>query len=278
MGKKKKTRLDKYTNPWNVESPLQQTSAHRHVSLLIHPVLRSDCWALRKGIFGFSFCSFLICFSAPSLGELKPCIFPSMEGRSQLPQLHQFSEVLDWCLVAPGELCGRQCSRVPSYMVTKKSPFLCTDFLARRHWGTRMLWGLGGPLPYKYILLRVAPPCASPASSLHHNTAKKQQLSFLSLRERHSPWLKCRERKEDRIVEKGLLLATEPSVAEPWIRTQQDVYAWLWDTWRITLPLYLHFLFTKWATLTRWSLRPISSPNILVFKNFMGWKKISTPS
>ena len=59
------------------------------------------------------------------------------------------------------------------------------------------------------------------------HTAKKQQLSFLSLRERHSPWLKCRERKEDRIVEKGLLLATEPSVAEPWIRTQQDVYTWL---------------------------------------------------
>ena len=112
---------------------------------------------------------------------------PSVEGRSQLPQLHQFSEVLVGCLVAPGELCGRQCSCVPSYMVTKKSPFLCTDFLARRHRGTRMLWGLGGPLPYKYVLRVAPPPCARPASSLHHNTAETAAVLSVFKRETLTP-------------------------------------------------------------------------------------------
>lgn len=219
-------------------------------------------------LFGFSSCNFLICVSPPR--ELGSASFQAWREEVSCPQLRQFSEGLDWCR-SPLENCAA--ASAAAFLVTRwprKVPFyaLVSEPVDTEAPGCRR--DLGGPLPYKYsLLLALAHP------TVYMVTQQRDWLPFL----RDSHPCHSAGKKGGWDGRKGLFFFGVPPAAEPCFRTQQEAcHLELCNTLQVTLPPYLHFLFAKRGTLTRWSLKPISSLNILFFKHFMGWKRINIPS
>lgn len=123
---------------------------------------------------------------------------------------HQSLEMLDQCLVALGDLCSSQCSCVLSYTVAKRRPFLCTVFLAYRHWSTWYCENLGSSQLYKHDLPNVVPFLLFPTFYIltqQRNCTSK----IFSSREYFNSAMKYREKRRDRTLSKE----------HPWISAQR---------------------------------------------------------